>query len=289
MHFQKYQHIEPLGREEVEGILNGDVYVFDKLDGSNISVYLDDNGNIEVASRLRVIPKDDDLNGVRAYVLDSPNFKKFFENYPNLRLFGEWLTPHFITNYYNDAWKKLYIFDVCDGDKYLPYHMYRPLLEEFDIKYIPAITSIFNPTEERVENLLNYCTFLTSSGSGEGIVIKNYNFVNKFGHTVWAKLIRPRTKKLRKPKQFVASDVELQIVEKFLSPELIDKEYEKILVDNNGVWSPNFISKLLGCTWHSFITEETFTFIKKLHYPKIDFAILHKLVIAKVKELKNIA
>lgn len=106
MKFEKYQHVEQLGRDEVEGILNGTVYIFDKIDGSNVSVYLNDDGEIEVASRNRVIPADNDHHGVRAYILNNPKFTKFFSVYPTLRLFGEWLIPHNIRNYRDDAWRK---------------------------------------------------------------------------------------------------------------------------------------------------------------------------------------
>ena len=34
MEFQKYMHVERLGKEEVEGITSGKCYVFPKLDGT---------------------------------------------------------------------------------------------------------------------------------------------------------------------------------------------------------------------------------------------------------------
>ena len=36
--FVKYQHVERLGTDETEGILDGIVYVFYKIDGTNGSV-----------------------------------------------------------------------------------------------------------------------------------------------------------------------------------------------------------------------------------------------------------
>ena len=37
--FKKYQHIERLGTDETEGILDGLVYVFPKIDGTNGSIW----------------------------------------------------------------------------------------------------------------------------------------------------------------------------------------------------------------------------------------------------------
>ena len=42
--FIKYQHIERWGMDEVEGIEIGTCHVFPKLDGTNASVYLDNDG-----------------------------------------------------------------------------------------------------------------------------------------------------------------------------------------------------------------------------------------------------
>lgn len=40
MEYKKYQHVEKLGREECEGVLDGMVYCFPKIDGSNGCIFL---------------------------------------------------------------------------------------------------------------------------------------------------------------------------------------------------------------------------------------------------------
>lgn len=140
MQFKKYQHIERLGTPATEGILNGTVYIFDKLDGTNTSVYLNDNGEIEVASRSRALTAGiDDNHGVRAYILSNDCFKKYFEEYPNRRLYGEWLVPHTVRNYEDYAWKEFYVFDVMDGDRYLSYDEYAFECVPYGIRVIPPI------------------------------------------------------------------------------------------------------------------------------------------------------
>lgn len=39
MEFKKYQHVEKLSTSEVEGILNGTVYLFYKIDGTNGCIF----------------------------------------------------------------------------------------------------------------------------------------------------------------------------------------------------------------------------------------------------------
>ena len=284
MNFQKYQHIERLGTDATDGILNGTVYIFPKLDGANASVYLNDNGEVEVASRNRPLTGDSkDLRELKDYVRSNPNFKAYFDKYPKHRLFGEWLVPHSIKNYLPDAWHKLYIFDVMIGNEYIPYADYSKSVIEFDLPYIHPFACLFNPSLEGLQSFVDQNDYLMQEGHiGEGIVIKNYDFVNKFGNIVWAKIVRPKHRHEEKIQRIATATVESLIVDKFLSPEFVVKEYSKLAVDG---WNSKLIPRLLGTIWHAFITEEIFNVIRKFHNPTIDFATLNKLVVARTKEL----
>lgn len=286
MKFEKYQHVERFGTDATDGILDGMVYVFPKLDGTNTSVYLNDAGEVEVASRNRVLNIHDDNHGVCNYVLSQPKFKAYLERHPNHRLFSEWLVPHTVRGYRDDAWRKLYIFDVMDGERYLTYDEYYDDLLNAGIKIVKCIDCLLKPTPELFQSYLGRCTFLMKDGQlGEGIVIKRYDFVNRFGRTVWAKLVRPVVKVASKIQRPLTSDaVEPQIIEKFLTPELVEKEFSKLAADG---WNSKLIPKLLGVVWHAFITEETFNFLRKFHNPKVDFGLLNRLAVEKTKTVKS--
>ena len=287
MQFQKYQHIERLGTQATEGILDGTVYVFSKLDGTNTSVYLNDNGEVEVASRKRVLTYSEDNRGVRKAILSDKRYKDYLAMYPTHRLYGEWLVPHTLRVYNDDAWCQFYAFDVMDGDRYLTYEEYVTPLAIHAIKYIPLIAKLENPTVEDVAALQDKCTFQVKDGSlGEGIVVKRYDFVNKFGRTNWAKLVRPVAKaatKLQTPLK--TESVEGAIVEGFLSPMLIEKELAK-LVYQNGSWDKRLIGSLIANTWYAFISEETFNFVKQFKNPTINFRLLNALVVHEIKARK---
>lgn len=283
MKFQAYQHIERLGTDATDGILNGTVYVFPKLDGANASVYLNDNGEIEVASRSRPLNGDKDLRGLKDYVRSNPNFKAYFDKFPKHRLFGEWLIPHSIKNYIPDAWNNLYIFDVMVGNEYIPYDDYSMNLIKFGLKYIPDIACINNPSLDSLQAFVEENNYLMQDGQiGEGIVIKNYDFVNRFGNIVWAKIVRPKKRHEQKVQRITTATTESLIVDKFLSPDFVVKEYSKLAVDG---WNSKLIPRLLGTIWYTFITEEIFNVIRKFHNPTINFATLNKLVIARTKQL----
>ena len=55
MEYKKYQHIERLGTSEVEGILDGKVYLFYKIDGTNSCIFLKGENELGFGSRNREI------------------------------------------------------------------------------------------------------------------------------------------------------------------------------------------------------------------------------------------
>lgn len=51
MEFKKYQHVSRLGTQDTEGILDGKVYVMPKVDGSNGSLFMGEEGLVHAGSR----------------------------------------------------------------------------------------------------------------------------------------------------------------------------------------------------------------------------------------------
>lgn len=296
MKFRKYQHVERYGTPEVEGIEKGKVYVTPKIDGTNSSLWLDE-GILKAGSRTRELSLDHDNAGFYAYAMNEPKFKVYLDKHPTHRLYGEFLVPHTIKNYEDDAWRKFYVFDVVEEFdderfRYVPYDEYKPMLEEFGIEYIEPITVIENGTRDTFESLLDSATFLVKEGTnGEGIVLHNYDFVNRYGRTVWAKIVRDEfraTKEHKVKKDTEHKDsIEHRIVNNFCTQAFIEKEYQKLLNEVNGEWNSKMIPRLLNHIFHTFVVEETWNIVKKYKYPTIDFKLLNIIVIDKVKEYKK--
>lgn len=51
--FKKYMHLERFGNDEVLGIELGECYVFPKLDGTNASLWVGEDGSVQAGSRNR--------------------------------------------------------------------------------------------------------------------------------------------------------------------------------------------------------------------------------------------
>lgn len=299
MEFKKYQHIERFGTDEVDGIEFGKCYIFYKIDGTNSSVWLDNDGNLKAGSRNRELTLENDNAGFYNTIIQNENIKSYLEKHPTHRLFGEFLVPHSLKTYRQDAWRKFYIFDVCidsedDGLEYIPYDIYKPMLEEFDLDYVPPLAIINNPTYESLIKCLEKTgQFLIEDGkgNGEGIVIKNYDFYNKYKRQTWAKIIcnefkEKHHKEMGCPEFKAEVMIEEKIVDDFCTQSFIEKEYEKIKLEKEG-WKSEYIPMLLGRVFSELIKEECWNIVKKYKYPKVNFKTLNALCINKIKQIKN--
>ncbi len=192
MKFKSYMHIERFGTTEVQNIQFGKCYIFPKIDGTNGNIWLDENKMIQAGSRKRHLSFDKDNAGFLEWVSKQDNLLNYLEENPTHRLFGEWLVPHSLKTYENNAWRNFYVFDVAidkseseithEGDdslKYVLYDTYKPLLEAHNINYIPAISIATNANYEQLINELKKNVYLIEDGkgAGEGIVIKNGNVI----------------------------------------------------------------------------------------------------------------
>ena len=193
MDFEEYQHIVKWDDPEVDGITVGKCYIFPKIDGTNASLWMDEL-EIKAGSRRRQLSyNSDNANFYRDITVQSlDNLARFFGMFPHIRLFGEWLVPHTLKTYRDDAWRKFYIIDVMDGDNYLAYDEYKGYLDDCKLDYIPPLKIIDNPTFDDIVHCSGINTYLLkeNSGVGEGVVVKNYNFVNQYGRVKWLKYVR---------------------------------------------------------------------------------------------------
>jgi hypothetical protein len=300
MEFKKYQHLERFGSAETNAIELGECYVFPKIDGTNGSLWLS-NGEIQAGSRTRTLSIESDNAGFFAWALLQPNIKAYLLENPTHRLFGEWLVPHSLKTYKEQAWKNFYVFDVAvdksedeikhEGDSevnYLSYETYKPVLEKHNISYIHPIAIIRNGSYEQFINQLGNNVFLIEDGKGcgEGIVIKNYGWNNKYGRQTWAKIVtsefkEKHAKEMGAPVVQGKKMVEEEIAKTYITTALIQKEFAKI--DNEVGWTSKQIPRLLNTIFYCLIREEAWSFVKEHKNPTINFKTLQHFVVSEIK------
>jgi hypothetical protein len=293
--YLKYQHVEKLGNDEVDGILLGDVYIFPKIDGTNAHVWCDENDELHFGSRNRELSLDKDNAGfMNAMISDRAINDLFSVLGKGYHVFGEWLVPHSLKTYRDDAWRKFYVFDITyveDGRlRHMAYNEYQPMLEQTGVNYIAPLRIIKNPQVENIMRVLDDNNFLIKDGegTGEGVVCKNYDFFNKYGRQIWAKIVtaefkEKHTRVMGAPSTKGTDFIEEKIVDEFLTEAMIEKTYAKIKLDE---WNSKKIPQLLGMCWHDLITECIWDVLKKFKNPKINFKDLNRFMIIKIKQTK---
>ena len=210
--------------------------------------------------------------------------------------------PHSLKTYRENAWRNFYVFDVAEvkkqeellheGDDHLiykHYNFYQPILEKYGINYIPPISIIQKGDYEYFLKQLEKNVFLIEDGkgAGEGIVIKNYDFRNKYNRNTFAKIVTSEFKE-KHAKEMGASVVkrkdliEETIADEFVTKALCEKVFSKI--ENQGGWSSKKIPQLLNTVFYDLVKEDSWEFVKKHKNPNINFGTLQHFTFMKVKE-----
>jgi hypothetical protein len=312
--FHAYEKVERLEKEECDGILNGACYIFEKIDGANAQIYLDtETREIAFGSRNRVLGIGDNLisgdsfRGFAAWVKENREpLQKFFDIHPSFILNGEWLIKHSV-QYGPTAYSKFYVFDIYDSieGRYMGIESHRSWqdLLNLGINFVAFDYRLENPT---MQDLMRMLELPSRYGAKfrEGIVIKNYYFVNKFGRQPYAKLLHETFQEVKsKPKAPISPDaIELaiqvqyvtaarveKICQKVKMSKAIDKAHPLALVTNqydatNVRLEMKDIPQVINMVWYDIITEEMNDILKRLKDPTINFKLLKRLVFERAKE-----
>ena len=272
MQYKSYQHIEKLGRDEVEGILKGKCYIQPKIDGTNSVLYLGDDGIVHAGSRKRDLTLTSDNGGFYNAAIRDERVREYLTRHPDHYIYCEWLIPHSIKYYNDNAWQHFYIFDVLElnekGGRYLSFDEYVPLLEEYDLPYIPNLAVIEDPTEEQlIEVMKNNHYLVPEDKIGEGIVIKNYDYKNKYGRTTWAKIVAEeffdtKSKLRMKNHDLKEANWEKKIANIYITEPVVRKEFAKILNEYPEASRQEIIGRVLNAVYNNFIDEDLITAVK---------------------------
>lgn len=240
--FHKYQDVaHKFEDEETQGLLDGKLVMQPKLDGTNLQIF-NHNGEMIITSRTEIETATTQFTGAYETVRNNENIARLLKDYPNYKIVGEWLKRHKIS-YAEDAYDQFYAFDIILLDTefdngirdYVDWEVAYPLLQSYNIKAVPyriitkdqlqlGTSILFNMEESRY--------LLTEEAiGGEGIVIKNYNYKNRFRRQIWCKIInrdsyKHKMPKIRSPK--VDESLETDYLLENLTPHLLDKAYHKI-------------------------------------------------------------
>ncbi len=275
MEFRKYPKIKRLGTEETEGILEGTVFIQEKVDGANVQIWKKEDGTMGMGSRGREVTEEE-FNGFVPYIYAHDGIFRLLTTYPEYHLYGEWLVKHSIS-YKETAYRKFYLFDIFTPDGRMNLEELYKVAEGYKIETPQLFAKLENP---KLDDIMEFVGKTNLGEAGEGVVIKNFDFISQFGDMEYAKIV---TEKFKEENAITfggnnkASDSywEMYIVNKYFTLARVQKVMGKIqpLVDKK--LSIEHTARLIGTMYHDVISECMFEIQKKVK--KIDFGKLSRL------------
>jgi len=284
---ERYQDVERLGNMAVKDLLTGDVIIQEKLDGANMTVATGPKGLI-IASRRTLVYDDntviDPFKGAVEYVLNHKGLRAMADAFI---LRGEWLIrrKHGV-KYPDSVCKVFYVFDVQKyNGEYVHPLVYIPLLEANDIKYAPVLREWQSPTSHDLADLLvrHPESFLSTAEEVvdmEGIVVKRFNFVNEFGMTKWAKLVREEfvQRKAEHTPVWASAKHENSFAAKVVTGAFVKKTIAKIEHPRLTPVTIRDMSEILSRVWYDIFHEELWDFVNSKKGRSADIAAVRRAV-----------
>jgi len=153
-----------------------DIYITEKLDGSNASFQYDkDTQKLCAFSRRTCLDFKNNLSGFYEYVqkLNSKDFKQ----YSDYRFFGEWNLNHLV-KYQKGTDKKLYIFDIYDmiNEKWTSQEFVNETCRKLNLDRVPIFYVGKFISWEHIQSFVGRTAF--GETHGEGIVVRNETRLN---------------------------------------------------------------------------------------------------------------
>lgn len=306
--YRSFTHVEKLqdGKVNVSDFLDSDnIYIFPKIDGTSSLIWAS-QGKIHCGSRKREIDIENDNANFCKYIMNSQDaqivaLRQFCLDNEGLIVYGEFIghvpeTSKFvgsIKTYIDGGFFIFAIFDIEKGT-YIPYSDYGHILKSFYDKTLTPIAVLSHPSLSDIVPLMDKNNYnLPANQFGEGIVIYNYNYKDKYGHSFIGKMIRQDylDNKSRKSKANAAlanGETEKEFVEQFCTVSEISKAQAKVMVAMDiDEWTND--KALIGRTMNevatSVIEDNLVDFVlKKKMKVTVNFGNVRNLINQKVRD-----
>ncbi len=247
-HRKEYVKVYRLGHNENRDILGAGnhLVITEKVDGSNFRFWSEPgegNDEIHVGSHHVVLGTLDDIpakslfRGVAEYIVNGidPNLLN-----PDYTYFGEMMMVKHTLKYTGaepflgfDIWVDTTAPDWEDNEprgRYLTYTIAQRLFADLGLMVIPPIydgKDTWNP--DTLLELLGQSLF-DPKVPMEGVVIKAYDFYNKYGRQVFAKIVREEFREVAKAVFQKPSGPEEKLVATFCTPARVGKAAQRLVL-----------------------------------------------------------
>ena len=301
-HYKSFTHVERLGKEETDGILNGVCYISPKLDGTNAVVWYQD-GEVRAGSRTRELTIENDNTGFCAWVnsddAEAVQLREMLKDNRHLIVYGEFGVGKVasIKDYDERARGKLWIFDMYDTIQQCYVHpdIVTAVCDGCGIREyrVPSL-AIKNPSMEDIAAYAEDNKFLLSNANhpGEGVVIRNPDFRNKWGNYVIAKFVRDEYLQRKTQKENKSDskriDCEQNIIDYYVTEAELSKAKAKVCLalglEEFDIKNGKCIGMYLNMVFNDAVLAEITDICKRYKRPVINFQELNNLCSIKARE-----
>jgi RNA ligase len=225
---KKFTDVVRLGHKNTIGVLaEGDnIVIQEKIDGANASFRR--VGNELVAfSRNHQLSEENTLGGFYQFVKELN-----IQIGEGLIFFGEWTNPHKVK--YPEHQKKFFLFDIYDvtQGKYLPWETVKRVGQSLGLNLVPVFYEGEYKGFDHLQSFVGKTELggmLGDISTGEGIVVKNVDYTDRFGNQMYVKLVTDAFREVQKQKAPKDPKVEATQEQKFVDQTVTTARIEKFL------------------------------------------------------------
>lgn len=249
---KKYMDIIRYGKTNTQGVIkDGDtISITEKVDGANASFTRDYDNPVGVScySRRLALNEENTLQGYYGWVQDNIVPIKDDLN-STFRYIGEWTTPHKI-QYKEEYTKTFLLFSIWDEDtdQYLSDEIVQQEAERLGLKTVEYFYYGKFISYEHMASFIGKSNITKEPNTGEGIVVKNVYYFDKYGKQVFVKLVSERFAEMQKqklPKNPNINQKEVALIKSVLTKPRVDKLMHK-LVDEEIINREDFVIENMG-------------------------------------------
>lgn len=273
---KKYTDVVRYGKSGTQEVLQkGDyISITEKIDGANASFCIDDSCEIGVAaySRNNQVGEHNTLRGFYDWVVKTVVPIKDKLN-PRYRYYGEWLVSHKVV-YKQDQYNNFYMFSIWDEDKeeYLSDEIVKSEAKRLGLN----TTTYFYEGEyisfEHIMSFVGKSDRTLEPNTGEGVVVKNIGYKDRFGKQVFVKFVSERFAEVQKqklPKNPNIEDEHKGLIDSVVTVARVEKIIHKlvddgILGEDYSIEDMGLILRHLGQLIVDDIIKEEYELIKDL-------------------------
>ncbi len=202
MEQKKYMDVVRLGHKSTIGVLNkGDqIIIQEKIDGANASFrYDEETDTVRAFSRNTELNEENTLGGFYQWTQQLPKDELMI----GAIYFGERLNPHKVK--YPEYEKQFFLFDIYNTytGEYVDFSMVEDEAKRLGLNLVPVFYNGEYKGYEHLESFVGKTMLGGKLGdveTGEGIVVKNIKYKDRFGHQLFVKLVTDAFREVQKQK-----------------------------------------------------------------------------------------